>query len=36
VALAEVLTVRVVTDDRRVLDSCPGLAASIDEFVAGA
>lgn len=33
VALAKRLGVRVVTDDRRVLTSCPDLAVSLDDFV---
>lgn len=36
VVLGEALTVRLVTDDRRVLAACPSLAVSIDAFVAGA
>lgn len=34
VALAETLGVRVVTDDRRVLNACPDLATSITVFAA--
>ena len=32
VALAEVLAAPLVTDDRRVLAACPGVAVSIDDF----
>ena len=36
VALAEALGVPLVTDDRRVLTSCPGLAVPLDAFGDGA
>ena len=35
VALAEALAAPLVTDDRRVLAACPGLAVSIDDYGAG-
>ena len=35
VALAEALAAPLVTDDRRVLAACPGLAVSTDDYGAG-